>query len=128
MDQEAAQDSGLTTAQKIRQLRESRQFSQDYVAAKLNISQQMYSRMESNPEDAPLRRIRQLSEVLEVPLSTIIGGDDMYVQQNYHQQGGNAGTVMYVHSSSEAERKAYEQHVADLRKQIALLEKLILRS
>jgi len=104
MDQEAAQDSGLTTAQKIRQLRESRQFSQDYVAAKLNISQQMYSRMESNPEDAPLRRIRQLSEVLEVPLSTIIGGDDMYVQQNYHQQGGNAGTVMYVHSSSEAER------------------------
>jgi transcriptional regulator with XRE-family HTH domain len=127
MDQEAAQDSGLTTAQKIRQLRESRQFSQDYVAAKLNISQQMYSRMESNPEDAPLRRIRQLSEVLEVPLSTIIGGDDMYVQQNYHQQGGNAGTVMYVHGSSESERKAYEQHVADLRKQIALLEKLILR-
>lgn len=128
MDQEAAQDSGLTTAQKIRQLRESRQFSQDYVAAKLNISQQMYSRMESNPEDAPLRRIRQLSEVLEVPLSTIIGGDDMYVQQNYHQQGGNAGTVMYVHGSGEAERKVYEQHVADLRKQIALLEKLILRS
>jgi hypothetical protein len=82
--------------------------------------------MESNPEDAPLRRIRQLSEVLEVPLSTIIGGDDMYVQQNYHQQGGNAGTVMYVHSSSESERKAYEQHVADLRKQIALMETMIL--
>ena len=110
---------------KIRLVRESKRLSQEYVANKLQISQQMYSRMEANPDDAPLHRIRRLCEVLQVPIGTLTGEKELNLQQNFHQQGGQAATLMYVTGVSEEERKAYENHIADLRKQVALLEELL---
>jgi transcriptional regulator with XRE-family HTH domain len=110
---------------KIRMMREGRQLSQEYLARKMNISQQAYSRIEQEGENISLKRLRQLAEALEVPLQTLIGDDDMYIQQNYNQQGGNAGSVLYVQGLAEKERLAYEQHIADLRKQIDLLRSML---
>ncbi len=52
----------------------------------------------------------------------------MYIQQNYNQQGGNAGSVLYIQGLADTERLAYENHIADLRRQIALLESLLAKS
>jgi len=112
---------------RVRTIRESQGYSQEYVAAKLELTQQAYSRIEKNPESANLKRLRQLSEVLGVSLVSLIGEDDTYIQQNFQQQGGNASTVMYVTQPTEFERTAYENHLNDLRSQIDLLQKLILQ-
>ena len=79
---------------KVRMLREGIGYSQEYVAKKLNITQQAYSKLEKNPNNATLERLRELSKVLGVSVNAIVGDDDMYIQQNFHQQGGNASTVM----------------------------------
>jgi transcriptional regulator with XRE-family HTH domain len=97
----------------------------DYVAAKLELTQQAYSRIEKNPESASLKRLKQLSEILGVTLTTLIGEEDTYIQQNFQQQGGNASTVMYVTQPTEFERAAYESHLNDLRSQIDVLQKLL---
>ena len=110
---------------KIRMVRESRQLSQEYVAGRMKISQQAYSRLEHDGENVSLKRLKQLAEALEVPLQTLIGDDDLYIQQNYNQQGGNAGSVLYIQGLADTERLAYENHIADLRRQIALLESLL---
>lgn len=110
---------------KIRMVRESRQLSQEYVAGRMKISQQAYSRLEQDGENVSLKRLKQLAEALEVPLQTLIGDDDLYIQQNYNQQGGNAGSVLYIQGLADTERLAYENHIADLRRQIALLESLL---
>lgn len=113
---------------KIRMVRESRQLSQEYVAGRMKISQQAYSRLEQDGENVSLKRLKQLAEALEVPLQTLIGDDDLYIQQNYNQQGGNAGSVLYIQGLADTERLAYENHIADLRRQIALLESLLAKT
>ena len=106
-------------------VRESRQLSQEYVAGRMKISQQAYSRLEHDGENVSLKRLKQLAEALEVPLQSLIGDDDLYIQQNYNQQGGNASSVLYIQGLADTERLAYENHISDLRRQIALLESLL---
>lgn len=110
---------------KIRMLREGIGLSQEYVAEKLKITQQAYSKMEKNPQNATLERLQQLSEVLGVKINSIVGDDDMYIQQNFHQQGGNASTVMYITGLADREREALLQQISNLQKQVEVLTKII---
>jgi transcriptional regulator with XRE-family HTH domain len=110
---------------KVRMLREGIGFTQEYVANKLEISQQAYSKLEKNPDSATLERLKQLSEVLGVNINSIVGDDDMYIQQNFHQQGGNASTVMYVTGLADRERNLMLQQIESLEQQIAILTKII---
>ncbi len=110
---------------KIRMLREGIGLSQEYVAEKLNITQQAYSKMEKNPQNVTLERLQQLSDVLGVKINNIVGDDDMYIQQNFHQQGGNASTVMYITGLADREREALLQQISNLQKQVEVLTKII---
>jgi transcriptional regulator with XRE-family HTH domain len=114
-----------TSINRIRMLREGVGYSQEYVANKLNITQQAYSRIEKNPNATTLERLQQLSEILGVKVNSIVGEDDMYIQQNYHQQGGNASTVMYVTGLADREREALQQQIISLKKEIEVLTKII---
>ncbi len=110
---------------KIRMLREGIGLSQDYVAKKMNITQQAYSKIEKKPLSASLERLKQLSEVLGVNLNSIVGDDDMYIQQNFHQQGGNASSVMYVTGLADREREMLMQQIQNLQRQVDVLTKII---
>ena len=110
---------------KIRMLREGVGYSQDYVAKKLNITQQAYSKIEKNPDNATLERLKQLSEVLGVKINSIVGDDDMYIQQNFHQQGGNAATVMHITGLADRERALFIPQIESLQKQVEVLTKII---
>lgn len=110
---------------KVRMLREGIGYSQEYVAKKLNITQQAYSKIEKNPNNATLERLRQLSEVLGVKINSIVGDDDMYIQQNFHQQGGNAATVMHITGLADRERALFMQQIESLQKQVEVLTKII---
>ena len=112
---------------KIKMVRESSNLSQEYVASKLNLSQQAYSRMEKNPDNITVGRLRELSAILGVPFNTLAGEEDMYIQQNYNQQGGNAGTVMYIQGLADSERAVYEKRIEDLKEQISSLNMLLLK-
>lgn len=114
-------------ANKIKMIRESSHLSQEYVAGRLNISQQAYSRLEKYPESITVKRLKDLSEILGVPVNTLIGEEDLYIQQNYNQQGGNAGSILYVQGIADNERKVYEDHIADLKRQIDILNGVVAR-
>jgi transcriptional regulator with XRE-family HTH domain len=112
-------------ANRIKVLRESLGYSQEYVASQLSITQQALSRIEQNPENATLNRLKELSLILGVSLTSLIGEEDTYILQNFQQQGGQASTVMYMTGIAENERKAYESHIKDLKEQITLLSDLL---
>lgn len=118
-------DKSYPEINKVRMLREGIGYSQEYVANKLDISQQAYSKLEKNPDSATLERLKQLSEVLGVSISSIVGDEDMFIQQNFHQQGGNASTVMYMTGLADRERNVLLQQIQQLENQIALLTKII---
>jgi transcriptional regulator with XRE-family HTH domain len=110
---------------KIRMLREGIGFSQDYVAKKLNITQQAYSKLEKNPDNVILKRLRELSDVLGVSLDSIVGEDETYIQQNFNQRVGNAATITHVTGLADRERALLMQQIENLQKQIEALTKII---
>ena len=58
--------------QNIRSVRIEKQFSQDYVAAKLRISQNAYSKMELGRTEIPVERLLNLVTILEVELAELL--------------------------------------------------------
>ena len=109
---------------RIKIMRESQGYSQEYVATKLNLSQQAYSNLEKNPDNVSIKRMKELAEILSVPLTSIIGEEDTYIQQNFQQQGGQASTVMNVQNNEQA-KEIYERYVKDLKEEIQQLRSQI---
>jgi len=109
----------------IRVIRESNGLSQEYVASKLEITQQAYSNIEKNPENASIKRLKQISEVLSVPITSLIGESESYIQQNFQQQGGQAATIIHVQGIPEHERMLYERLIEELKSEIALLKSML---
>ena len=56
----------LMTGQKLRLLREYRNYSQEYVAEKLGITQNAYSRIENNQTRLTAERLEKLAIILEI--------------------------------------------------------------
>jgi transcriptional regulator with XRE-family HTH domain len=109
----------------IRIVRETNGYSQEYVASKLEITQQAYSNIEKNPENASIKRLKQISDVLSVPVTTLIGESEHYIQQNFQQQGGQAATIIHVQGVAENERQLYERLIAELKEEIQLLKSML---
>jgi transcriptional regulator with XRE-family HTH domain len=111
----------------LRFIRESLNLSQEYVAAKLNISQQAYSRMENNPENITMGRLKQLAKILSVPLQTLVGEGDFYIQQHLNQTIPNVNSVMTVRGLADSEREIYEKRIEDLKNQLDVLNTFLLK-
>lgn len=63
-------DSKINT--RIRQTRLLKGYSQEYMAYRLSISQQSYSRMESGRQDLKIIQLETIAEVLEIPLTDLL--------------------------------------------------------
>ena len=65
----------------IRKIREFRNYTQDYLAAKLGISQNAYSKIELGYSNITLSRLIEISDILEVDLVDLIKSEtDALVQ------------------------------------------------
>jgi transcriptional regulator with XRE-family HTH domain len=79
----------------IRKIREFRNYTQDYLAAKLKISQNAYSKIELGYSNITLNRLVEIAEILEIELVDLIceDGEDVIklklASQNLRQSGGS---------------------------------------
>jgi transcriptional regulator with XRE-family HTH domain len=110
-------------AERIKLFRESKNYSQEYVALKLGITQQAYSKLEKNPLNFTLERLQKLSKILDITILSILGQDGNYLQHNFHQTGGNAATQMTVNQMNNETIQLYERYVSQLKTEIQFLRK-----
>ena len=68
-------------AANIRKIREYRNYTQDYLAAKLEISQNAYSKIELGYSNITLSRLVNIAEILEVDLIGLINTDSDEIMQ-----------------------------------------------
>ncbi len=59
----------------IRQYREQRNYSQKWVASQMKISQNAYSKIENNLTQLTVQHIKQLSQILDVPMFDLLKDD-----------------------------------------------------
>lgn len=103
----------ITTAGKIRKLRESLNYSQEYLARELGISQPAFAKMESGMTRITLKRLIKIAELLEVePQELLVGnctvnqynnGHAYGIVENLHQE--NRETMQKLISQLESENK-----------------------
>lgn len=102
----------------IKQIRELKNISQDFIAAKLGISTRAYSKIETGETQLSIKRLNEISEVFEVPPLEILGFDDKQVFNNC-KQDGNIGINHNYTSDKLIEN--YEKRITHLEGEILFL-------
>jgi len=74
--------------EKIRLLREAKHWSQEDMAAKLNMSISGYSKIERGTTKAYISKMQKIAEVLDVDLFELIPQNGSYVYLNNNNNGG----------------------------------------
>jgi transcriptional regulator with XRE-family HTH domain len=115
----------MVLSHKIRKIRELRNFTQEYMAEQLGITQSSYSRLEQG-EDLPFSKIEQIAKVLEIKVEDLINFDEKNVFNATHNSSGmiNSG---YNNIQNDIEKigKIYEEKITKLEKENDYLKSVI---
>lgn len=76
MQKEAHTSKIKSVATNIRKIREYRNYTQEYLAVKLDISQNAYSKIELGYTKITLERLFQIAQILEVDVIELIKAND----------------------------------------------------
>jgi transcriptional regulator with XRE-family HTH domain len=68
-------------SERIRNIRIGLGYSQEFLAEKLGLTQQAYSNIEMHPEKSTLARLIEIAKVLNVDISTLIGGENVHTHK-----------------------------------------------
>ena len=107
---------------KIKKLRELKGFKQEYMAERLGITQQSYSKLESDKGDIPFSRIEQLADIFEMKPEDIVAFDEKYIFNNYGTQHCGLNNGVFNNFPQEL-KQLYEDKIKLLEEKVAWLEK-----
>jgi transcriptional regulator with XRE-family HTH domain len=109
---------------RIRKVRELKGLSQENLAEELGMSVPGYGRIERDEVSVNMNRLKQIADVLDVGIDTIIGFDENVAFNNFNskieQQIGKYDMPSEI-------KKLYEENITLLKEKIILLEKEIER-
>ena len=105
-----------TTGLKIRKLCELRNYTQEYMADRLGIVQNTYSRYETGEIDIKLSQLRSIAEVLDVPVEELLRPDPIVINMSHNEQAnGVVHSLSNVpHDLIEKLTERYEKHLVEL--------------
>ncbi len=86
--------------ERIKHIREERNFSQQFLATKLNISQKAYSKIETGETRLSVDNLLKIAEVLETSLNNILETDGNAVYNNFSTHNGE-GIVIHKTTSDK---------------------------
>ncbi len=108
-------------SEKIRLLRESKGYTQEYLANQLNISQQAYSQIEKNPHKISIKRLNEVSNVLKIPINELLSTNKIEIFDPKDENNTNK----YVLTNLE-ENRIFDRIISELKEEIIFLRSLII--
>ena len=105
---------------KIKSIRELKNYTQEYMADQLGVTQAGYSKIEKGRTMLSYVKLVEIARILEVSVEDIISFDSQKYFNNYNTVKGNNnnGSILINSSNDEALKELYED-------KIKLLEKLL---
>jgi len=109
---------------KIKRIRELRNFSQEYVAEKIGMSQSNYARMENNEVAVTNEKLEKIAEALNTSDSVIKNFDENIIFNISQGDNSAAGMNCSVHNYqiSPEIKSLYEDKIKLLEEKISFLE------
>lgn len=113
----------MTLGEKLKKARINKNFTQEYLAEVLNVSQKTYSNFENDKTKPGFSQVENIAKVLDVSVLDFLSGDSITVNQNNNEV---AIAQNYAEiNTSEKLIEQYEQRLKDKDTEIAYLRKLI---
>lgn len=110
----------------IRQHRQNKKYTQEYMAEQLGISQNAYFKIETDQTKLKVDVLNQIAKVLEVDPSELLNASGEKYSINQSSYDNSQGVVIQEHNF-DAERTLWQQLERDLRETIAT-QKLLIES
>ncbi len=104
---------------KIKKIRELKNYTQEYMADRLGINQSGYSRIENDTSDITLSQIDKLSEIFNMKVEDLINFDEKFV---FNNSSFNTFFGNYYNNMNEKEKELYQKELELHLKTIKLLE------
>lgn len=114
---------------RIRKIRQLREYSQEYMGEQLGITQKGYSAIETGETTLTIERLSEIAKVLEIDMTALLAFDEKMLLFNHADQSGGFYGAFYGNISSGEIQEKYIQKLEDdvkyLKKQIEKLHKII---
>jgi len=107
---------------KLKQIRELKNLTQEYIAGQLSLTTRAYSKIESGETQLTINRLNEISKIIGVDPMEILGFDDKQVFNNCKQEG-NIG-INHI-NVPEKLISQYEKTIQVLEDEVTLLKSLI---
>lgn len=108
--------------QKLKQIRELKNLSQEYIATQLGLSVRAYSKIETGETQLTINRLNEISNIMGVDPIEVLGFDEKQVFNNCKQEG-NIG-INHINLPEKLVQQ-YEETIQSLKEQVSLLKLLI---
>src|SRR5690554_774112 len=113
----------MNTEQKIKNIRELKDFTQEYMAEQLGITQAAYSKIETGQTKLTPNKILDIAEIFDMDASDLMAYDmQKYFNSFNNVKGSNNGSTI---THDESIKNLYDEVVALHKDKITLLEKLL---
>ena len=112
----------LQPEQKLKQIRELKNLSQEFIATQLGLSVRAYSKIETGETQLTINRLNEISRIMGVDPIEVLGFDEKQVFNNCKQEG-NIG-INHINLPDKLVQQ-YEQTIQALKEQIALMKLLM---
>ncbi|MEL1254377.1 helix-turn-helix transcriptional regulator [Flavobacterium sp. DGU38] len=111
-----------TIKNKIKNIRELKNYTQEYMAEKLGVTQAGYSKIEKGKTSLSYEKLVEIGRILDVSVEDIISFDyDRYFNNFNRINGNNNGSILINTENTSTIKELYED-------KIKLLEKLLSRT
>jgi transcriptional regulator with XRE-family HTH domain len=118
----------MSIGTKIKKLREFRNYTQEFMADRLQMTQSNYSKIERNEIDVPYSKLEQIATTLDLPIEGLIGFDEKMVFNSHQISGGYNGFNTFNFPEKfeklyEAQLEAKDKLIVALEAQIEMLKR-----
>jgi transcriptional regulator with XRE-family HTH domain len=107
---------------KIKKIRELRDFTQEYLAEKIGITQSSYSKIENGNDDILYSKLQEIATVFNLRVEDIIGFNENIV---FNLKNNKKANGLVINQVSANEKKVYEEYIATLKDENSYLKTMI---
>jgi transcriptional regulator with XRE-family HTH domain len=110
---------GADIGTRLKKIREFRNYTQEHMANKLDISQNAYHKLENGTTKLTTDRLEQIAKVLDVPVESILNSEKQVFNLDNNHIDKFYGYIENLHDEN---KEAWQKTVAILEEQIAYLK------
>lgn len=111
--------------QKIRELRMRKNYTQEYMANMLEISPKTYAMMEKKGEDISLKKLYNISQILETPFEDFFSNSQKFKFTNCNSSGYLNHPTFHEFEGFKEAKHVYEKMIEKQEKEIEFLKSLV---